>query len=974
MEPLILPFFLLTFPKFAPLLIPYQFIRIPMFSPFVYTHRKLILLALGLCLYISPVLGQKKIPKTQVDPSSLEAIRDAAQKKKLLKSQSILQNYPVRGIGPQVMGGRVVDIESSSKNPNVYYVAYASGGVFKTETQGMSFEPIFDEQERMTIGDMAVHPQNDQVIWVGTGENNSSRSSYAGFGVYKSSDGGKNWQHMGLENTQHIGRIALHPQNPQVAWVGSLGALYSSNSDRGVYKTQDGGQTWEKTLFINDSTGIVDLIVNPQNPDELWAAAWEKSRAAWSFKENGPGSGLYYSSDGGESWKKLQNGLPQAQHMGRIGLDICQSNPQVLYLVLDNQEEIKEEKKREENKPSLDFANFLEMSQADLLALSNQRLDSFLRDKNFPSKYRASLVKEEVKAGKYRPEAIARYFNDANDALFSTKIRGPEVYRSNDGGQSWKKVNTGDLEGIFYTYGYYFGQVRVDPSDADRIYIFGVRLIRSDDGGKTYQEIAEQNVHSDHHAMWIDPQNPQRNLLGNDGGVYVSYDFGENYWHLNNVSVGQFYTVNVDYQKPYFVYGGLQDNGVFRGSSQSVPGEGKKWERVFGGDGMYVAAHPDNPDLIYTGFQFGNYFRLDLKRRKRKRITPRHDIGEPPLRYNWRTPLIMSAHNPDILYIGAQKVYRSLDRGDSWQSISPDLSLNYSSKNVPFSTISTLQESKLRFGLLYAGTDDGKVFTSPDGGVTWQDISRGLPANRWVSSIFPSSLKEGTVYVSLNGYRYDEVDAFVFKSEDYGKTWTSIKANLPNEAVNVVIEDPKVPGLLYLGTDEGAYVRMPEAQDWIVLTGDFPNVPTYDLIVHPRDLELVLATHGRSMYALDVKPIQAIAQKKNPSGLYVFAPEKLRHSKSWGESSFTYTQANTPEVEIVYYTPPSQKKSPRLEILNAQGKVLRRMEGVSKPGFHRWTWDLKGKDGSYLAVGDYKIRFSGDQGEDLRPFTIYQAK
>ncbi|MDX2306211.1 MAG: glycosyl hydrolase [Microscillaceae bacterium] len=912
-----------------------------------------------LVLYLIPQynFGQNNTasPKTP-PPSSLAERKTAVEQKQNLQNTSIFKDYPLRSIGPTVMGGRIVDLDVDLNNPNTFYVAYASGGVFKTTNNGLTFEPIFDRQARLTVGDIALSPANAQTIWVGTGENNSSRSSYAGFGIYKSENGGKDWIHCGLENTQHIGRIVCHPTELNTAWVAAIGALYSHNPERGVFKTIDGGKTWKKTLFINDSTGVIDLVVNPQNPNQLWAAAWERDRSAWDFKENGPGSGLYISEDGGETWKKITQGLPASQHLGRIGLDISRSQPHVLYLIVDNQEEIRKESQETEKLP-FTFKDFEKMTVSDFLNLKDTAIDTFLTAKGFPSKYTAAVVKKEIKAGKYSPRALAAYFDNANEDLFNTTIKGAEVYRSDDSGKSWLKVNSYELEGLFYTYGYYFGQIRVDPQNPDRIYIFGVPLLRSDDGGKTYQRIIEEiygdQIHADHHALWINPKNPAHIINGNDGGLYVSYDLGDNFLHFNNVAVGQFYTVAVDMENPYQVYGGLQDNGVFKGSSKGKPNDGKPWERIWGGDGMYVQVHPKNNQLIYTGFQFGNYWRIENG--KTKKITPVHNLGEAPLRFNWRTPLVLSKHNPDIVYFGTQRLYRSLDRGDNWQAISPDLTQNKPQGNVPYSTITSIAESPLDFALIYIGTDDGQVQVSRNGGASWESISKGLPPQRWISSIFASPHDLGTVYLTLNGYRYDELKSYVYKSIDYGKTWSSIRGNLPDEALNVIIQDPKSASLLYLGTDEGAYVSMDGGVTWHVLTGDFPNVATYDMIVHPREQELVLATHGRSMYVMDIKPLQKLAQDAFSKKIYLFPAPAMTHSDRWNEPRPGYLPASEPVLEILYFVNHSEETPLEIFIKDQADNQIFQTKADGKKGFHKVNWNLKDLKGNFIKPGEYNL-------------------
>ena len=575
--------------------------------------------------------------------SSESEILISFEERKKLAETSWLKNYPARNIGPTVQGGRIIDIDVNLKNTKEFYVAYASGGIFKTVNNGITFEPIFDNQDALGVGDMALSQSDSKIIYVGTGEKNSSRSSYAGSGVYKTSNGGSSWEFLGLAGTQHISRVIIDPQNNNTVWVAALGALYSKNIDRGIFKTSDGGKTWNKTLYVNDSTGIIDLIINPQNPKQLWASSWEKSRAAGAFKGNGVGSSIYLSNDGGESWSKSVTGFPQGKQVGRIGLDVCASKPNIVYAILDNQGEVPDTKKEKKDDGKLKIENFKSMSNEEFAKLDDKKLDEFLKDNEFPKKYTAAIVKKEIAAGKYTAKAIAEYFGaDANANLFKTKVTGAEIYRSDDSGSSWKKMNSYDLDGVFYTYGYYFSEIRVSPDNADLLYIYGVPMLKSRDAGVTWHRVdtlrGVNDIHVDHHVVWVNPADSKHMLLGNDGGLYQSYDEGANWIHINNTSVGQFYTVNVDMEIPYNVYGGLQDNGVLKGSSKSKPNETEHWKQIFGGDGMYVAADPRNSNTVYTGFQFGNYFKLNLDKDKSESITPKHDINETPLRFDLLEP------------------------------------------------------------------------------------------------------------------------------------------------------------------------------------------------------------------------------------------------------------------------------------------------------------------------------------------------
>jgi photosystem II stability/assembly factor-like uncharacterized protein len=873
----------------------------------------------------------------QTTVSDWEASYKARKQK---EDQSILKEYPVRNIGPTVQGGRIVDIEVNLKDTKEFYVGYGSGGIFKTLNNGVTFTPIFDNVDALGIGDFALSQTDPKILYVGTGEKNGSRSTYAGSGVYKTVDGGKSWSNLGLAGTHHVSRILIHPQDNNTVWVASLGALYSNNADRGIFKSADGGKTWKKTLFINDSTGVSDLVINPQNPKQLLAATWERSRKAWDFKGNGVGSAIYRSEDGGDTWTLSGEGFPKGKFVGRIGLDVCWTKPNVIYAVLDNQEEVKTEKETPKaTDGKLKLTDLKEMTAENFLKLDDKKLDELLKESRFPAKYTAQVVKKEVRAGKYKPQALAEYFGtDANSDLFNTKIKGAEVYRSEDAGKTWKRTHTADIDGVYFTYGYYFGELRVSPTNTEDVYIYGVPMLKSEDGGKNWVEIDSLGtMHSDHHALWINPTDAKHILMGNDGGLYQSYDKGDTWLHYNNVPAGQFYTVNVDMETPYNVYGGLQDNGVLRGSSRSVPNRSKHWDAIFGGDGMYVAPDPRNSKLVYTGYQFGNYSKLDLDRGRNTRITPSQEIGEAPNRWNWRTPLILSKHNPDIVYMASQRVYRSLNKAESWESISGDLTKNKKQGNVPFSSIASLTESPIQFGLLYVGTDDGNAWVSKNGGGSWESIVAGLPADKWVSSISPSPHDKATVFVSVNGYRQDDFKTYLFMSSDYGKTWTSVKGNLPESVANVIIQDPVNANLLYCGLDNGTYVSLDLGKSWQLLNKAL-NVASYDMLVHPRDNELVVGTHGRSVFVADVKPLQAL--KDVSKGIVAYANDGIRYSERWGQKSYSWSTAFEPSTSVLYYL---GKAAPTVtvEIFDEKNNLVRTLSSTGAAGFHSVSWDVK---------------------------------
>lgn len=613
----------------------------------------------------------------QTSPTSATERKEGFSKRQALEKASLVQGLEFRSIGPTVMGGRIVDMDVNEQDPTHFFVAYASGGLWKSTNNGQSFQPLFDNEMVMTIGDIAVDWARN-TIWVGTGEVNSSRSSYAGAGVYKSTDGGKSWQHLGLEETHHIGRIILHPKDPNTAWVAALGHLYSPNKERGVFKTTDGGKTWKKVLYVDDNTGAVDLMADPQNPNLLYAATWHRTRRAWDFVESGEGSGIYKSSDGGKTWARLNqagSGFPSGEGTGRIGLSMTRVNGKpVLFAALDNYN--RRPATPSEDKETLQKEEVRAMSKEDFLSLKKYQVKEFLQSNGFGAEYTVDKVLESVKAGKITPKTLVEYTEDANSLLFDTPVVGLEVYRSDDEGRTWKKTHTGYIDDVFSSYGYYFAQIRVAPGNPSKLFVMGVPVVRSDDGGKTFHSIDGDNVHSDHHALWINPRRPGHIILGNDGGLNISYDDGENWTHCNAPAVGQFYYIAVDMAQPYNVYGGLQDNGVWMGPSTYRPSDGWRsnghypYRSLYGGDGMQVAIDTRDNTTIYTGSQFGYYARINTKTGERKSITPKHALGERPLRWNWQTPVHLSQHNQDILYMCSNKVHRSLNKGDQFESIS----------------------------------------------------------------------------------------------------------------------------------------------------------------------------------------------------------------------------------------------------------------------------------------------------------------
>ncbi len=719
-----------------------------------------------------------------------------------LKEESPFRNLIWRSTGPEFCGGRIEAIACHPDEPYTFYVGAGSGNLWKTINNGTTWEPIFENESTFAIGCVTIAPSDPKILWIGTGEVLMARSSYAGTGVFKSTDAGKTWQNMGLHDSHHVSQIVIDPKNPDVVYAASLGRNYGPNQERGVFKTTDGGRNWEKVLYISEHVGIVELEMDPSDNKTMYAAAWERERKAWNNVAFGEGSGLYKTTDAGKTWKRLTKGLPAGEYTGRFGLAIAPSDPKIIYALLDNHEP---------------------------------------------------------------PPA-------------GTDRQGTgEVYRSDDKGETWRKMHK-DM--VPTTIGWDFCLLRVSPDNPDEIYILGGKLLHSTDAGKTYKETGETIVHLlshdirvmhlDMHEMWIDPKNPNRLLLGNDGGFYISHDRGNTWLHLNNFPIAEIYAVWVDMDKPYNIYAGTQDNAALYGpGNHNVKdrltryGVEDPWKDVYldqwgGGDSYFTYRDPLDHDIIFFEHQFGDLRRKNMKTGETTDIRPTAREGEPQLRYNWMTPYFISDYNKVTLYYAAHKVFKSTDRGDSWTCISPDLTTNPGPEkqgNVPYGTITMLSESQLKQGLIYAGTDDGNVQVTTDDGKNWKLVNEGLPP-KWVSRVVASQHETGTVFVSLTGFREDDFNTYLFMSEDFGTTWISISGNLPSEGINVIREDPRNKNILYVGTDLGVYVTQDRGNTWHSLCNNLPTTPVHDMVIHPRDHELVIGTHGRSCFVLDVKPIQ----------------------------------------------------------------------------------------------------------------------
>jgi photosystem II stability/assembly factor-like uncharacterized protein len=808
------------------------------------------------------------------------------QEHEAMKTHSMFKNLRWQFLGPINVSGRMTDVAVVTPKGKHYtiYAAGASGGVWKTMNEGTTWEPVFQHAASTSIGDVTIAPSNQDIIWVGTGEANIFRSSMAGAGVYKSMDAGKTWQYMGLAGTHTIPRIIIHPGNPDIVYAAASGHEWTDNRERGVYKTTDGGKTWEHVLYIDEKTGAIDLVMDPADPNTLYAATWQRVRKKWNDPRNEPGctgSAIYQTTDAGKKWEPMVNGLPPAKYRGRIGIDIARSNPNVLYAFIDNYEVIGQWAKGE--------------------------LDSYGRPK-------------------------------------MGKIKGAAVYRTDDKGQTWRQVSQDNeyMQNISSTYGWVFGQIRVDPNDENKIYVMGVWLHVSEDGGKTFRAL--MGMHGDHHGLWIDPDNSGYLVNVNDGGLAISYDGGKNWKTFpDNLPLVQFFNVAYDMAEPFHVFGSIQDHGSYRGVVDLGRGRNNipavEWEEAPGGEGSSHAIDPTDPNIVYSAGFYGNISRTDLRTGKSVDIVPRVAKGEPPLRGQWLAPFIISSHNPRIIYHGMNYLFRSMNRGDSWERISPDLTYNDKNKigDIQYQTIFAISESPLKFGLIYVGTDDGRVHVTHDSGGKWTEITKGLPYGKWVSRIAASAFAEGTVFMSQNGKRDDDFAAYLWKSTDYGKTWRDISGNIPCGPVNVIREDPKNKDILYVGTDLGVYVSVNGGVQWHVLANNIPTTFVHDLVIHPRDGILAAATHGRGMFAMDVSQLQQLTTEILAKKVHLFEtlPAKLPQRRWWG-------WGGGQNAYIHYYLKDAQ--TVELVIKDPSGKTVNEIKGTGDAGLNMVKWDLTFKE------------------------------
>ena len=845
----------------------------------------------------------------------------------------LFSGMKARSIGPAGMSGRIASIDALVSDPAVIYIGAATGGVWKSTSGGITWKPVFDDQPVSSIGAVAVFQPNPSIVWVGTGEGNPRNSMGVGYGIFKSIDGGDEWTHLGLEETERIHRIILHPTDPDIVYVGAMGKAWGDSEERGVYKTMDGGKTWEKVLYVNETTGCADLVMDPNNPDKLFAAMWEYRRWPWFFTSGGPSSGLYASHDGGFNWTSIteKDGLPQGD-LGRIGLGISRSESNIVY----------------------------------------------------------ALVEAKKSA----------------------------LCRSTDGGKTWKIVND---KGNVNPRPFYYCDIRIDPEYPNRVYGLNSRLVMSEDGGRNFETIAK-NIHSDHHAMWINPRNGAHIIDGNDGGIAISHDRGQTWQFVDNLPLAQYYHINIDMEIPYNVYGGLQDNGSWRGPSDVWENGGIRnfhWIEVGFGDGFGTLIDPQDPKVGYSMFQGGLLMRFDLKTGERSFIRP-DGPEDTRLRFNWNSAIAIDPMAPQNLYYGSQFLHKSTDQGKSWHIISPDLTTNDPEKQKQaesggltkditgaenHTTIITIAPSPVREGIIWVGTDDGNVQVTTDGGGAWTNVAKnikGLPGATWCPHIEPSKFDAGTAFAVFDDHRRSNWTTYIYKTTDYGKRWTGLTKNDPTEGeenalwgfTHVLEQDPAVEDLLFVGTEFGLWISFDGGEHWNRWTHGLPTCPVRALIVHPRDHDLVIGTHGRAAYILDdIRPLREMARDVLQKPLHVFeTPPTYMHqikqvdgyhfpgdglfsgkSKDYGAMITYYCHPDevkavvdekkreeSPEnATAAQETVKTKKTGVKIQILDQSGKVIRKADGPMMPGINRFAWNLR-QDG-------FKIPGLGELGDFLPP-------
>ena len=838
-------------------------------------------------------------------------------KEHLIKKKESIYGLLWVHLGPTMNGALVETLQVDHMHPGVMYAGFGSGNLWKTINHGLTWKPIFENQPAYGIGDIALAPSNTHIIYLGTGETLKKPRNFTmpGTGIYRSDDGGETWRHLGLEDSWHIGEIAVHPTNPDIVYVSVLGHFWSTNKNRGVFRSTNGGRTWEHVLYINEKTGSNDIVIAPSNPNVLYASMWENYPGI-----KGINSGIYKSVDGGSTWSRSDSGLPDNDGKGRIGLAVSFTNPDKVYALLDNRNKI-----------------------------------------------------NQVSGG---------------------KMGTAEVYKSLDGGQSWKRTHDDELM-IFSVIGWYFADIYVNPFDDEEIYALGVRLARSSDGGKNFSLVGGDvyhlfpspatPLHLDQCELWINPTNPDHLALGNDGGFYVSYDKGQTWMHYNNIPTGEFYDITLKDGDPYTIYGGTQDNST-------VYGKPNEWNATFydgwkylwidpwsGGDGCITVIDPQDDNTLYYSSQEGGIRRMDITLGTSKSVRPKIEELNDKLRYNFISPYFLSAHDHSNLYLAGNYVLKSTDRGDHWRLISPDLT---SGKNKTKTSLAAaaLAESPLKKGLIYMGTDKGLFWVTHDDGATWTDHSKGLP-NMYIRTIVVSKYKESRVYVAMSGMNYDDFGTYFFKSEDYGKSWESINGNLPNDVSYVIKEDPSFENMLYAGMYRAVYISTDRGKSWSQLGEGMPAAAVSDIEIDVKSGDLVVSTHGRGIYKLNLSPVyENLVAGKSKDQIFNIPPVLV----SSRENSRDDTNAMVVEkMPITFWL--EQAGEAVISILNEEDQVLWSVKMAARKGYNQYRWDLITKKvesplpyfihyNEFLKPGKYTVQITNAQGVLKKEFVAVSKK
>ena len=897
------------------------------------SKRVLSLLMAGVCL-AAPLGAQPPRPRAAKAAASAPASPPPAGEAGPVVSATALDALEPREIGPATMSGRVADIAIDPQNGAVYYVALGTGGVMKTGDNGASFEAVFEKEPVAAVGAVAVAPSDPKTVWVGTGEANDRNSSQWGDGVYLSTDAGGSWTHVGLKSSKTIARIVVHPKDPKTAWVAVMGDLWTPSPDRGLLKTTDGGATWKAVLqapaAYRDKVGCGEVAIDPSDPNVLYAALYARMRTPWSFAA-GPEAtdgkdlgGLFKSTDGGATWKKLEKGLPG--QTGRIGLSVFAKNPKIVYAVVQSYEG------------------------------GTSNIDNNL-----------------------------------------SKTGG--VFRSEDAGESWTRVNALDPRP------FYFSQIRVSPDNDRRVYVLGYMLHVSDDGGTNFREEYFKNVHPDCHALAIDPRNPDRVLLGTDGGAYQSYDGGRHWDLQNRMAAGEYYRISTDSSTPYRICGGLQDNSNWVGPSRTWTKAGilnTDWIMIGGGDGFSCVFDPSDPDVIYTESQSADFYRFNIRTGEYKPLRPEAAEGQVGFRFHWNSPLIASVHAAGTMYLGGNRVFELTDRGERWRAISPDLTvqdvkriLATGSGAETFGIVYTLAESPVKAGLLWAGTDDGKVWVTQDGGGQWTDLTATLPAEvkgQWMTRIEASRFDPQVAYLVVEAFRSGNFAPLAYRTADGGKTWRSVASDLPaSEPVKVLREDPVNEKLLFAGTEFGLYVSFDRGGHWVKYPG-LPTVAVDDIVIQPREHDLVVATHGRSLYIVDdIRPLEGLTADAARQDAVLFAPRAAFGTNllpAWVDNEGTvgiYRGANPPEGALISFHVKEYTGDPvKISIVNAAKEPVANLTSPGTPGFGRVVWDLKlskeflveygGEGSKFVKPGEYEVTLEHGKTKQTEKLKVEIAK